>query len=63
MSRDEAASVYLEVLLGFRAEYRKFSKAVEILTDREKILLDNAVLHRPAENTQDREKQFFWIFN
>lgn len=43
MSREEAASVYLEVLLGFRCAYRKFQDAAEMLTNKEKDVLQNAV--------------------
>lgn len=43
VSREEAASVYLDVLLGFRGEYRRFREALETLTDREKVLLQCAV--------------------
>lgn len=52
MGRDEAATVYLEVLLGFRAEYRKFYEAAEMLTDNEKILLQNAVSGAPTKKAR-----------
>ena len=50
MSREEAATVYLDVLLGYRGEYRRFNEAVEALTENDKLLLQNAVHLR-----QDRE--------
>lgn len=43
MSREEAASAYLDGLLGFRADYSRFREAAERLTDDEKTLLEQAV--------------------
>jgi hypothetical protein len=43
MSRDEAASAYLDGLLGFRGEYARFREAAERLTDDEKALLEHAL--------------------
>lgn len=49
MSREEAASIYLDVLLGFRCEYGKFHRAAEVLTDNEKTVLQSAALDPPSE--------------
>jgi hypothetical protein len=49
MSREEAATVYLDVLLGYRGEYRRFNEAVEALTENDKLLLQNAVFRYPCK--------------
>lgn len=43
MSREDAAKVYLNRLLGFRSGYGLFCQAAASLTDDEKMLLQNAV--------------------
>lgn len=43
MSREEAATVYLDNLLGFPANYRKFMEAERALTKKDKELLQAAV--------------------
>ena len=43
MSREEAASVYLDNLLGFHGNYRRFQQADRVLTEEEKRLLHSAV--------------------
>jgi len=43
MSRDDAASVYLKRLLGFRTDYALFCSATDRLSEEEKMLLQSAV--------------------
>lgn len=43
MSREEAASAYLDGLLGFRTDYALFREAAECLSDDEKTLLEHAL--------------------
>ena len=43
MSREEAAVVYLDVMLGFRSGYNEFQLAATVLDETDKRLLDTAV--------------------
>lgn len=43
MSREEAASVYLKALPGFRGDYLRFREAAKMLTDSDRALLQHAV--------------------
>ena len=43
MSREEAASIYLDRLLGFRSDYKKFRQAEAALSEEETSLLQSAV--------------------
>ncbi|OGW34624.1 MAG: hypothetical protein A2010_17575 [Nitrospirae bacterium GWD2_57_9] len=63
MDRDEAATEYLAVLLGFRGKFQKFYEAAEILTDDEKTLMHNAVSGAPARESGSRGKLFFGLTN
>ena len=44
MSREEAAFIYIDGLLGFRSGYETFLQAGETLTDQEKSLLVDATM-------------------
>ncbi len=46
MSRDDAAMAYMDVMLGFGADYVRFQRASELLTDVEKSSILEAVLDR-----------------
>ena len=43
MSREEAASVYLDNLLGFHGHYDRYQEANRVLTEGDKRLLTSAV--------------------
>jgi|PlaIllAssembly_1097288.scaffolds.fasta_scaffold14036_2 hypothetical protein len=63
MSREEAASVYLDVLLGFRAEFAQYLIASEMLTEQDKGRLQNAVYGCPGGRgshvTEAARERFF----
>jgi hypothetical protein len=46
MSREEAAVYYLDGLLGFRRDYRKFREAADMLSEQDRLLLEHAVSRR-----------------
>lgn len=46
MSREEAAMAYIDALLGFRRDFVSFGRAVEVLKETERIMLESAVLFR-----------------
>ncbi len=48
MSRVEAATIYLDVLLGFRGSYDQYRQAAGALSDADKSLLRNAVSRASA---------------
>jgi hypothetical protein len=63
MSREEAATVYLDVLLGYRGDYGKFREAEETLTDRDKALLRHAVVRHPGTEAGVKKAApggYFW---
>ena len=43
MSREEAAEIYLDNLLGFRGDYSQYREAADALSDDDKNLLGHAV--------------------
>jgi hypothetical protein len=43
MGREEAATIYLDRLLGFPGEYSKLQQAEETLTESDRLLLHGAV--------------------
>jgi len=43
MSREEAATVYLDNLLGFHGHYARYQEADRVLTEEDKRLLNSAV--------------------
>ena len=55
MSREEAAIVYIDGLLGFRGEYQKFQQAADTLTDQEKELLVDATMDTVKECSTDEK--------
>jgi hypothetical protein len=46
MSREEAAKVYLDVLLGYRGGYADFLEAVEALSASDRLAIEKAVSGR-----------------
>ena len=57
MSREEAATIYLDVLLGFRGNYERYRQAAGALSDAATSLLRNAVSGESGKN--EKEEQFF----
>jgi hypothetical protein len=53
MSRDEAATVYLDNLLGNRRDFLKYHEAAGTLTDDEKSILEQAVSVRLNKKWQE----------
>jgi hypothetical protein len=43
MSRDQAAWVYLDGLLGFRGDFRLFQRAAGVLSERERTQIEAAI--------------------
>ena len=63
MSRQEAAIIYLDVLLGYRQVYRKYSKACEVLTETDKLLMQGAVVRMPNDKDKREAKGLFLSSN
>lgn len=59
MSREEAATVYLDVLLGFRGNYDQYRQAAGALSDEDMSLLRNAVSGASGKNEMAEGAQFF----
>jgi hypothetical protein len=55
MSREEAATIYIDVLLGFRENYNQYRQATGALNDEDMSLLRNAV----SGNGESAEKALF----
>ncbi len=52
MSREEAAEIYLDNLLGFRSKYSQYREAADALSDDDKQLLSQAVGQRPKAGSK-----------
>jgi hypothetical protein len=59
MSREEAAVIYLDVLLGFRENYDQYRQAASALCDADTIMLQNAVSGASGKNEEAKDNQFF----
>jgi hypothetical protein len=63
MSRQEAATVYLDVLLGFRGDYRTYAEASDVLSAGDKELLQEAVSCWPERRSVCTANDVFLTFN
>lgn len=63
MSREEAATIYLDVLLGFRGSYDQYRQAADALSDADTSLLRNAVSRASGKNEGTKAEEFFWRSN
>jgi hypothetical protein len=61
MSREEAATIYLDVLLGFRGNYDQYRQAAVALSDEDTSLLQNAVSGVSGKNEKTKEARFFGV--
>jgi len=55
MSREQAARVYLDGLLGFRGDFRLFHRAVDVLSEQEKTKIEAAISARQPGGNASRE--------
>ncbi len=58
MSREEAATIYLDVLLGFRGSYDQYLQAAGPLSDTDTNLFQNAVSGASGKNETARAAHF-----
>jgi hypothetical protein len=63
MSREEAATIYLDVLLGFRGSYDQYREATGALSDADTSQLRNAVAGESGKNEGAKRGAFFWRSN
>jgi hypothetical protein len=49
MSRQEAAIIYLDTMLGFRSAYKEFTKAAETLNEADRTLIDDEIYRRSVD--------------
>jgi hypothetical protein len=63
MSREEAATIYLDVLLGFRGNYDQYRQAAGALSDADTSLLRNAVSGASGKNEVAKGAHFFSALN
>lgn len=61
MSREEAATIYLDVLLGFRGNYDQYRQAAGVLSDSDTSVLRNAVSGASGKNEVAKEAHFFGV--
>ncbi len=59
MTREEAALIYMDVLIGFGTSYSVYQKAASILCETDKEMLKNAVSGGLKSNAYRREQCFF----
>ena len=59
MSREEASTIYLDVLLGFRRSYDQYRQATGALSDADTSQLRNAVSGACGKNEGAKEAHFF----
>ena len=59
MSREEAATVYLDNLLGFHGNFHKYHEAAETLTGDDKSILERAVSGNQSFDAEQKGKRFF----
>ena len=63
MSREEAATIYLDVLLGLRGNYKQYRLTAAALNETDSNLLRNAVSGASGKNEGAKRRCFFWCSN